>query len=93
MKKPLVLAAALVLAATPAAAQQRAQALPQAPARVEQAATPSAQPSIYVSQEEIRARVAANEAARSGEQVGSTSFWYLVAAIALGVIIASLLLN
>ncbi|HEU0013252.1 MAG TPA: hypothetical protein VFQ45_06185, partial [Longimicrobium sp.] len=61
MKKPLVLAAALVLAATPAAAQQRAQALPQAPtARVEQqAATATTRPTVHVTQDEIRAQVAA----------------------------------
>ncbi|HEU0014281.1 MAG TPA: hypothetical protein VFQ45_11390, partial [Longimicrobium sp.] len=72
----------------------RAQALPQATARVEQQApTTPANPSIHVTREEIRAQVAANEAARSGEQIGSQSFWYLVAAIALGVIIATLLLD
>jgi len=94
MKKPLVLAAVLVLAATPAAAQQRMQPLPRAEARVEQAAAPMpAQATIHVSQEEIRARVAANEAARNGEQIGSQSFWYMVIAVALGVILASLLLS
>ena len=49
-------------------------------------------PSIFVSQDEIRQKVAANEEALNHAQVGSQSWWYLVAAIAVGVVIAALLL-
>lgn len=89
MKKLLAMAAALVLAATPAAAQQSASAVQ--PVAQQQAVQPG-MPSIFVSQDEIRQKVAANEEALSGAQVGSQSWWYLVAAIAVGVIIAALLL-
>lgn len=90
MKKLLALAAALVLSATPAAAQQAASADVQPVAQ--QSAVQPGMPSIFVSQDEIRQKVAANEAALNGAQVGSQSWWYLVAAIAVGVIIAALLL-
>jgi surface antigen len=89
MKKLLAMAAALVLAATPAAAQQSASAAQPA---AQQVAVQPGMPSIFVSQDEIRQKVAANEEALSGAQVGSQSWWYLVAAIAVGVIIAALLL-
>jgi uncharacterized lipoprotein YajG len=97
MKKLLVLAAAALLAAAPAAAQQ-AQA-PSDQAVIEQVTTvqQDAQqqpvtPSIFVSRQEIQQRVAAMEAERNGESVQmNQSFWYLVAAIALGVLIALLL--
>jgi uncharacterized lipoprotein YajG len=90
MKKLLALAAALVLAATPAAAQQSASA-PAQPA-AQQAAVQPGMPSIFVSQDEIRQKVAANEAALGQAQVGSQSWWWLVAAVAVGVIIAALVL-
>lgn len=89
MKKLLAMAAALVLAATPAAAQQSASAVQHV---AQQQAVQPGMPSIFVSQDEIRQRVAANEAAFSEAQVGSQSWWYLVAAIAVGVIIAALVL-
>ena len=93
MKKLLVLAAAALLSAVPASAQQAMDA----PAETAPVTTaPAAQtvtPSLIVTQDEIRQRVAAAEAQREGAQVGSTNFWYMVAAIALGIIIASLLLN
>lgn len=91
MKKLLALVAALVLAATPAAAQQSASAEP-VPASPAQSAVQPGMPSIFVSHDEIRQRVAANEAALGNAQVGSQSWWYLVAAIAVGVIIAALIL-
>jgi curli biogenesis system outer membrane secretion channel CsgG len=91
MKKLLALVAALVLAATPAAAQQAASAQSQ-PASPQQSAVQPGMPSIFVSRDEIRQRVAANEAALGNAQVGSQSWWYLVAAIAVGVIIAALVL-
>ncbi|HYW13892.1 MAG TPA: hypothetical protein VE871_18155 [Longimicrobium sp.] len=88
MKKILVLAAALALAAAPAAAQD-------APMVQQQSAVASTAPapSIFVSQDEIRQRVAASEAEREGAQVGSQSWWYTVAAVAVGVIIALLLID
>lgn len=97
MKKLLVLAAAVLLAA-PAAAQQ-AQSPSGDQALIEQAATvqqdaqqQAATPSIFVSRQEIQQRVAAMEAERNGESAQmNQSFWYLVAAIALGVLIALLL--
>ena len=82
MKKLLVRAAAALLSAAPAET---------APVTTAPAAETAA-PSLFVSQEEIRQRVAAAEAEREGAQM-STSFWYMVAAIALGIIIASLLLS
>ena len=98
MKKLLVLAAAALLAAAPAAAQQAAQSPSGDVAVVEQVAAPQQEtqqtsaPSIFVSREEIRQRVAAMEAERNGESAQmNQSFWYLVAAIALGVLVALLL--
>jgi curli biogenesis system outer membrane secretion channel CsgG len=100
MKKLFVLAAAALLAAAPAAAQQAAQPTADDAAVVEQVATPQAQaqspvaPSIFVSREEIQQRVAAMEAAKNGESAQmNQSFWYLVAAIALGVLVALLLVD
>lgn len=90
MRKLLAAAATLVLVATPAAAQQ-AQSDNAAPA-VRQEAAPVRAPSIFVSPDEVRERVRANEAALSEAQVGSQSWWYLVAAIAVGVLIAALVL-
>lgn len=92
MKKALVLAAALALAAAPAAAQESAS--PTAAVQAQSAVTTAAaSPSIFVSQDEIRQRVATAEAEREGAQVGSSNWWYTVAAVALGVIIAFLLLD
>jgi Spy/CpxP family protein refolding chaperone len=98
MKKLLVLAAAALLAAVPAAAQQVESPAGDQPA-VQQVATAqedaqqqAATPSIFVSREQIQQRVAAMEAERNGESAQmNQSFWYLVAAIALGVLVALLL--
>ena len=46
-----------------------------------------------MSPDEIRQRVAASEAEREGAQLGSSNWWYTVLAVALGVIIAALLLD
>ena len=99
MKKLLVVAAALLLAA-PAAAQQAVEtpsgdqpAVTQVVAAQEQEAQQDLAPTLFVSRAEIQQRVAAMEAERNGAQIGSQSFWYLVAAIALGVLIALLLLD
>ncbi len=98
MKKLLVLAAAALMAAAPAAAQQVES--PSDQPAVQQVATPqqdaqqSPAPSIFVSREEIQQRVAAMEAAKNGESAQmNQSFWYLVAAIALGVLVALLLVD
>lgn len=100
MKKLLVLAAAALLAAAPATAQQDAQSPNGDQATIEQVAAPQENtqpvpaPSIFVSREEIQQRVAAQEAAKNGESAQmNQSFWYLVAAIALGVLIALLLVE
>ena len=90
MKKLLAAAAALVLAATPAAAQQSAAAQAQ-PAQQQSAVQPAA-PSIWVTRDEIRQRVAANEAALNEAQPGNQNWWWMVAAVAIGVIIAALVL-
>lgn len=98
MKKLFVFAAALALAAAPAAAQEAQSPSGDQPA-VEQTAVQqqdaqqAAAPSIFVSRAEIQQRVAAMEAERNGEQIGSSSFWTLVAAIALGVLVALLLFD
>lgn len=91
MKKALVFAAALALAAAPAAAQESAS--PTAAAQAQSAVTTAVAPSIFVSQDEIQQRVAVAETEREGAQVGSSNWWYTVAAVALGVIIAFLLLD
>jgi uncharacterized lipoprotein YajG len=95
MKKLFVLAAAALLAAAPAAAQQSPsgdQAVVEQVATVQQQAQDAAAPSIFVSRTEIQQRVAALEAERNGESAQmNQSFWYLVAAIALGVLVALLL--
>lgn len=99
MKKLLVLAAAALLAAAPATAQQAAQSPNGDQAVIEQVAAPQAEqqapaPSIFVSREEIQQRVTAMEAAKNGESAQmNQSFWYLVAAIALGVLLALLLVD
>ena len=93
MKKALVFAAALALAATPAAAQQSAVSAVSAQAQSSAVATATQAPSIFVSQDEIRQRVAVAEAEREGAQVGSSNWWYTVAAVALGVVIALLLID
>lgn len=98
MKKLLVLAAAALLAAAPAAAQQVESPAGDQPL-VQQVVTAqqdvqqeAAAPSIFVSREQIQQRVAALEAERNGESAQmNQSFWYLVAAIALGVLVALLL--
>jgi uncharacterized protein YdeI (BOF family) len=104
MRKVLILAAALVLCAGPALAQQQADAAATpAQVAVKAAQAPQAdaaqqsvpQPSLFLTTEQIRQQVQAAEAEREGReaQLGSTSWWYLVAAIAIGVIVALLILD
>jgi hypothetical protein len=89
MRTLFAAAAALVMVATPATAQQ-SQPGNAAPARQE--AAPVRAPSLYVCPDEVRERVRASEAALAEAQAGSQSWWYLVAAIAVGVLIAALVL-
>lgn len=93
MKKLLVLAAALALAATPAAAQESQASAAASVQQQSAVAVAAPAPSIFVSREEIQQRVAAAEAEREGAQIGSTSWWYTVFAVALGVVLAMLLLD
>jgi hypothetical protein len=92
MKKVMVLAAALALAAAPAAAQEAASPADAVQAQASVTRTALA-PSLYVSQDQIRQRVAASEAERENAQVGSSNWWYTVAAVAVGVVIALLLID
>ena len=106
MRKVLILTAALVLCAGQAVAQQSDAVAPAAhPAAVRAAPAPAptaveapAQraPSVYVSTEEVRSQVLRADQERAkeeGAQVGSRSWLYLVAAIAVGVIVALVLLD
>ena len=93
MRKVLIPVAALLLCAAPAVAQQSvAQAEPAPAAQAEQAAPKT--PALYPTTDEVRQQVRAIEE-RLAEQkapIGNRDWWYLVAAIAVGVIIAALLL-
>jgi len=88
MRKSLALLAVLALCASPLKAQQSAQSFEAAPA------VESRQPTLAVSTAEVRQQVVSNEARlnRQHAQVGNRDWWYLVAAIAVGVIIAALVL-
>lgn len=97
MRKLLVLFGALILCATPAAAQTSgpsAQFEPASPAKVERTTEPRT-PSLYPTTDEVRAQVRANEQARGSKSSAMTErdWLYLVAAIVVGVIIAAVVLN
>ena len=94
MRKMLVLFGALLLSAAPAAAQQSGPAAPMDAQPVESTA-PAATPSLFPTTDEVKAQVSANEQAR-GERGAVTTqrdFLYLVAAIAIGIIIAAVVLD
>jgi hypothetical protein len=96
MKKLLVPVAALMLAATPAFGQQALEA-PRAPSpaqqtAVQQPAQETRTPTVHVTRAEVRQAVQANEERRAGAQVTNTNWWWLVAAIAVGVIVAAIVL-
>ena len=97
MRKVIWTAAVLALCAAPAAAQQIEKS-PFTPAEVaapkDEPAQEETKPSLLVSQQQMdeTIRAVAEERGQSRQQLGS-NFWYTVAAIALGIIIASLLLN
>ena len=93
MRKMLIPVAALVLCAAPLRAQQAAtQPEPAPAAQAEEQPTPKA--ALYPTTDEVRQQVRANEARLGPQQapLGSKDWWYLVAAIAIGVIIAAVLL-
>jgi hypothetical protein len=96
MRKTLAFLGALVLCAAPAAAQSSGPSAPlenAAPTAVERAA---ARPSLFPSTDAVREQVRANEDAREahGAKATTTHDWlYLVAAIAVGVIIAAVVLH
>lgn len=96
MKKLIVPVAAALLATSPAVAQQAVEAPgPQSPAQqtqVQQPAQESRTPTVHVSRAEVRQRVQANEERLANAQVTSTNWWWLVAAIAIGVIVAAIVL-
>lgn len=95
MRKMLIAAAALLFCATPAASQQilaRHQAEQETTLAREATTTPER--SLYPTTEQVKADVRSNEE-RLGQNrapLGSKDWWYLVAAIAIGVIIAAVVL-
>jgi hypothetical protein len=95
MRKVLITAAALLLCAAPVRAQQAlATTVDPAPAatQADEQQAPRT-PSLYPTTDEVRRQVSAAEAKRNGTApLGSRDWWYLVAAIAVGVIIAAILL-
>jgi len=95
MRKTLALLGALVLCAAPVAAQTSGPSAPlddAAPTAVERAA---ARPSLFPSTDAVREQVRASEDARDAHKapMSSQSWLYLVAAIAVGVIIAAVVLD
>ena len=92
MRKVLYTAAALLLCAAPVRAQSLATTDP-APAAPASEAKAERTPSLFPTTDEVRRHVADAEAKRNAESpLGSRDWWYLVAAIAIGVIIAAILL-
>jgi hypothetical protein len=90
MRKVLLTAAALVLCAAPVRAQQAFSANSDAaPATAQMATARTA--SLYPSTDQVRRDVAVAESKRVAP-LGSKDWWYLVAAVAVGVIIAAILL-
>jgi hypothetical protein len=96
MRRYAVLAA-LVLAAAPAAAQQKQslqEPLPTAApvAQTESPAVPRS-PTLSVSREQIDAQLKVDPAQRASSQMTQRDFLYLVAAIAIGIIVAAVVLD
>ena len=100
MRKMLIPVAALLLCAAPAAAQQAIAPAPEpaaarpVPAQAEKQQAPRA-PALYPTTDEVRQQVRANEQRLGHQQapIGNKDWWYLVAAIAIGVIVAVLLVG
>lgn len=105
MRKVLWTAAVLALCSAPAAAQQtekptldaapaREARAPEAPASRTEPVAAERTASLRVSDKQMDETIRAVEAERgTREQQLGSSFWYTVAAVAIGVILASLLLN
>jgi hypothetical protein len=96
MRKVFIPVAALVLCAAPARAQQAlTDAQQAAPAAPSQAAEPARAPALYPTTDQVKADVKANEHRlhRDASSIGSKDWWYVVAAVAVGVIIAAVLLG
>lgn len=97
MRKMLVLLGALVLCAAPAAAQTSGPAAPaETPAAAEVERTQSTPaPSLFPTTDEVKEQVRASEDTRESRNSAMTQrdFLYLVAAIAIGVIIAAVVLD
>ncbi|HET7462639.1 MAG TPA: hypothetical protein VFJ82_15400 [Longimicrobium sp.] len=95
MRKLLVLFGALILCATPAAAQTSGPSAQAEPTAKMERAAPARTPSLYPTTDEVRAQVRANEEGRQAKSSAMTErdWLYLVAAIAVGVIIAAVVLN
>lgn len=95
-----VFVAALVFAAAPLAAQEQATVTQPAAAPAVEAAAPAApvqeeprQPRLHVSTEQIDAQLRAEPAETRGREMNQRDFLYTVAAVALGVLIALLLID
>jgi len=100
MRKVIWTAAVLALCSAPAAAQQIEKSPFTPVPATEQSAEPKkepasedATPSLRVTPEQADATIRAVAERNQGKQQLSMSFWYTVAAVAIGVILASLLLN
>jgi hypothetical protein len=92
MRKVIYTAAALMLCAAPVHAQQALASHSDAAPAAQLAEPQSARtPSLYPSTEQVRRDVATAESKRVAP-LGSKDWWYLVAAVAVGVIIAAILL-
>ncbi|HEU4557281.1 MAG TPA: hypothetical protein VFS20_05505 [Longimicrobium sp.] len=99
MRKVLIAVAALLFFATPATSQQilaRHQAEQEA-AMVREAprSEQTEQPSLFPTTEQVKEDVRNNEdrLAQDQGQIGSKDWWYIVAAVAIGVIIAAVVLD
>jgi hypothetical protein len=94
MRKVLYTAAALLLCAAPVRAQQAlAGSRPEPAAQAAEARQTVRAPSLYPTTDEVRRQVAKAEAERNATApLGSRDWWYLVAAVAVGVIIAAIVL-
>lgn len=99
MRKVIWTAAVLALCSAPAAAQQIEKS-PFTPVPATEQSEPKkepasedATPSLRVTPEQADATIRAVAERNQGKQQLGTSFWYTVAAVAIGVILASLLLN
>jgi curli biogenesis system outer membrane secretion channel CsgG len=94
MRKVLIPVAALLLCAAPARAQQAAAQPEPAPAAQAPEQPAPKTVALYPTPDEVKQQVSANES-RLGHQrapIGNRDWWYLVAAIAVGVIVAALVL-